>query len=201
MHRFYFPDLNFETEKMEIRDKDEIHHLKNVLRLKSGDEIVVFNGQGIEAGGEIVSVMERSVSVVISKVKELIKEGPLITLVCAIPKKAKIEFIIEKATELGVDRVIPLITKRTEMKLSRLVLNQKQKRWQAIAINAAKQSKRATVPQIVPAVSLLEAFPLTSYAVKIIGSLQEERKTLFDVLQGNKNGAYLPAVLLRKYPR
>ena len=91
--------------------------MRNVLRLKKGDTLTIFNDQGEEATGRIDNIQLTKVTVAIESVRKEGADIPVIILACAIPKKSKFELIIEKATELGVDEIIPLKTKRTEMEL------------------------------------------------------------------------------------
>lgn len=157
MHRFFCPQANFDARLAEITDKKEIHHLKDVLRLKSGDTIVIFDGKGREADAEISSIGQNLVSLKVKHVRSEDSNAVSILLACALPKKAKFETIIEKCTELGVDEIIPLITQRTEVRLTAERMLNKISRFQSVAVNAAKQSCRKTVPILHPAMNLKEA--------------------------------------------
>ncbi len=150
MHRFYCPQLNLDNPQVLITDPKELHHLRNVLRLKRGDTLTVFNNQGEEATGRIDNVQLTKVTVAIESVRKDKPDFPVIVLACAIPKKSKFESIIEKATELGVDEIIPLKTKRTQIELKGERLVKKIVRYQDVAVNAAKQSQRLRVPVIRP---------------------------------------------------
>ena len=134
----------------------QLHHLKNVLRAKQGTRISLLNGTGQEAEGEIISITSKLAEVKILSCVKIESPHPDIILACAIPKKSKFETIIEKATELGVSAIIPLNTKRTEVNLSGDRLKTKIIRYQTIALNAAKQSKRSTIPEIRPIATLEE---------------------------------------------
>jgi len=134
-----------------ISDQQEIHHLLDVLRLKEEDLICIFNGRGQEAACRITKLSRKIVETkMISLKKNKPKKKASIILACAIPKKAKFELVIEKCTELGVDEIIPLKTKRTEVHLNKEKAQKKSLRYQTVAINAVKQSKRVTVPRIHP---------------------------------------------------
>lgn len=111
---------------------------------------------------------------------------PVIVLACAIPEKSKFELIIEKATELGVDEIIPLKTKRTEMKLKGDRLRRTVARYQDVAVNAAKRSQRSRVPVIHPIAdlaSVLKFFP--EETTLFIPSLPEggERKNILEAFK------------------
>jgi len=103
MHRFYCPEADFSSKHILIIDKDELHHLRDVLRLKKGDEVYLFDGKGREASGNLLTVTSKEANVQIHSVTQFERKDPLIILACAPPKKSKFELIIEKATELGVD--------------------------------------------------------------------------------------------------
>ncbi|HOW36257.1 MAG TPA: RsmE family RNA methyltransferase [Candidatus Omnitrophota bacterium] len=156
MHRFFCPQAKFDSGVAEITDKKEIHHLRDVLRLKVGDAVVIFDGKGGEADAEILSNREDLVALKINHIRGETPKALSILLACAIPKKSKFETIIEKCTELGVDEIIPLITQRTEVRLTPERALSKISRFQSIAVNAAKQSCRKTVPIIHPAMSIKE---------------------------------------------
>jgi len=150
MHRFYSPDSHFDLKELIIKEKNELHHLKNVLRLTIGDHIKIFNGTTQEAIGEISTITPSQVCLQIKSIQKTERRKTTITLACAIPKKSKFELIIEKTTELGVDEIIPLKTSRTEINIPKERLHKKNLRYKTVAINAAKQSNRNTIPIIHP---------------------------------------------------
>jgi len=149
MPRFLSEQLDLNSQSATITDSKEIHHIKNVLRLKPGDSLSIFDGRGKEAFGEITQINTNIITIKIKNKKN--QDSVLktqVTLACAIPKKAKFETIIEKCTELGIYEIIPLITKRTEVRLPPPKRDHKAKRYRTVAVNAAKQSQRRTVPII-----------------------------------------------------
>ncbi|MDP8264160.1 MAG: RsmE family RNA methyltransferase [Candidatus Aceula lacicola] len=181
MNRFLCRNLKKET--CEILDKKEIHHLKDVLRLKKGKNISIFDGYNTTAVGKIIEISNKSIKVKILEKTTKQRNKTLIILACAIPKKSKFEFIIEKCTELGIDEIIPLKTKRTEVKLSEDKLKKKAIRFENVSINASKQSKRTTLPKIHPISTLNNSLKhLTENSIGLIGSLEGMRKNLRDVV-------------------
>ena len=111
------------------------------------------------------------------------RTGAKIILACAPPKKGKFEFIIEKCTELGIDEIIPLKTKRTEVVFKDDKMAGKLSRFEAVAVNAAKQSKRAKVPHIYPMKSLPQVLQtLDPKGVHLFPSLHNHSKHITDVL-------------------
>ena len=114
MHRFYCGQADLDRKIIDISDLKEIHHLRNVLRLKLKDQIKIFNNLGEEIVATVVSMTVRSIQIRKDYDVPALKQKEVeIVLACAIPKKAKFESIIEKCTELGVDQIIPVITQRT----------------------------------------------------------------------------------------
>ena len=148
MHRFYSANVNFYQKQLTITDSDEIHHIKDVLRLKKGAVIQIFNGQNQEADVVIDTFSQEGLVVSVRSIREASLNKSRIILACAPPKKDKFEWIIEKCTELGVDEIIPIKTKRGEVFFSKEKMAGKLLRFQKVALNAAKQSKRTAIPRI-----------------------------------------------------
>lgn len=184
MHRFFYPQAGFSCPQIVLTDKAEIHHLCDVLRLKKDDLIFVFNEKNEEAQGKILSITPQEVIIQIQKVRSGSIKLPRIILACALPKKGKFELIIEKVTELGVDEIIPMVTKRTEFFLEGKRLEQKLARFKTVALNAAKQCQRTSIPAIHPITSFKDALVLlTKTSTVFIPSLLLERKNILKALQ------------------
>lgn len=150
MHRFFVPNADLNHKHLTITENKEIHHLTHVLRLKTGDTIIIFNGKGQEALAQIKGLNPNRIELaLVAPVKESPHNAITLTLACAIPKKAKFETIIEKCTELGVDRIIPVLTQRTEIHLTGQRQEKKQQRYATVAINAAKQCQRNFCPALI----------------------------------------------------
>lgn len=183
MHRFYCPNVDFSPAKVSIINPGEIHHLTRVLRLGQGDTIEIFNGSGDEITGVIDTVSAIEVQVSIIERRKQKGMSAMITLACAVPKKAKFEWIIEKCTELGVDEIIPVRTSRTEVIIREDRMERKSSRYQTVAVNAAKQSARTTVPVVHPQRSLKEVVgSFDDRSLRVICALTGSRKSLRDVL-------------------
>lgn len=157
MHRFYTPQLTTETRRLDISTPGEIHHIRDVLRLRSGDVLELINGKGSLARGRIKNISSVAVQVEITDIREEIPRLPHLILACAIPKKGKFETIIEKTTELGVDEIIPLQTQNSDVLIKPEKTAHKQARYIQVAVNAAKQCQRSTVPAIHPPTPFNEA--------------------------------------------
>jgi 16S rRNA (uracil1498-N3)-methyltransferase len=147
MHRFYCSPQDIKADTISIKDK-EAHHIAKVMRLKEKDAVVVFDGKGKEYVGFIQKVLPKEVMVKIQEVKSLHQElrYPKITLAIALPKKGKMDYIIEKCTELGVDTIIPIRTERTIVSPKEDKKSNRIARWEKIAIEASKQSRRTVLP-------------------------------------------------------
>ncbi len=151
MYRFYCPiELSHKTH-LSICKKDfprEFHHLKNVLRLKKGCVIRVFNGKGEETIGKIHSISANTTEILITDyMLEKRKKIP-ITLACAVPKRSKFDLILEKCSELDVDKIVPLITQHTEWKNPHQRFKKKNNHYREIMVAAAKQCGRKWLPEI-----------------------------------------------------
>jgi 16S rRNA (uracil1498-N3)-methyltransferase len=195
MYRFYCADADFARSSITISESHEIHHIKDVLRLQKGSLIQIFNGFSEEADGLIEEIREDAIVVRVKAVRKNEREQAKIILACAPPKKGKFEFIIEKCTELGVDEIIPLKTKRSAVVFDAERMTAKLSRFEAVAVNAAKQSKRTRVPQISPMTSLPEVLQnLDPNGVHLFPSLHNHPQHMADVLL--KAGKSRPVTLL-----
>ncbi|MEO8433310.1 MAG: 16S rRNA (uracil(1498)-N(3))-methyltransferase [Pyrinomonadaceae bacterium] len=150
--RFFAPPGAFDANaKIVSLAGDESRHLRDVLRLSRGDEVFVFDGQGHEYQC-VVDDFGRDSSTLrlIDEVEPASPESPLkLTLAVALLKGEKFDLLVQKATELGVLRVVPVITTRADVRLRDSADAQKRvMRWQRIALEAAKQSGRALVPEV-----------------------------------------------------
>lgn len=154
-----------EPEQINTNDKSviimgpDVNHIKNVLRMRVGEEISVSNGQdGCEYRCGIVGFTEESVLCELRFVKEDGVELPVkVTLYQGLPKGDKMELIIQKAVELGVYEIVPVACKRCVVKLDARKAEAKLSRWQSIAEAAAKQSRRGIIPRICPVMSFDQA--------------------------------------------
>lgn len=127
-------------------------HVARVLRLAAGDAITLFNGDGSDYPSTIQSAGKREVVVQIHAAHVLDNESPLpLTLAQGVARGEKMDLIVQKATELGVTRIVPLLTERSEVKLDPARAEKRLAHWRAVAASACEQSGRARVPEITPA--------------------------------------------------
>jgi len=182
LYQFRIPkDLN--TDSLEILGK-EAHHIANVLRLKEGTTVGLFDGFGYKAIGSILSVTSDRVLVELTNDRVANTEPPVeITLYQALPKKDKLELIIQKATELGVTNIVPIITKRTIVNIDGEKSKKKVERWNKIAQEACKQSGRAYVPQISEPISFKNVFCDLKTELNLMPYEAETEKSLKQVLK------------------
>jgi 16S rRNA (uracil1498-N3)-methyltransferase len=130
-------------------------HVARVLRLLPGDAITLFNGDGCDYRSLILVANKREVSVRVESAHPVDNESPLaLTLAQGIARGEKMDWIVQKATELGVVRIVPLLTERSEVRLDTERAQKRLARWRTVAISACEQSGRARVPRIDPALSL-----------------------------------------------
>jgi len=124
-------------------------HLAKVLRARSGDEVVLFNGDGREFTGAIEKVQGTRVSASIGAARSIDRESPFqLTLVQCVPRGDRMDFIVQKATELGVVRIVPVLSQRSVVRLDASQSASKQAHWRAVAVSACEQSGRNRVPSV-----------------------------------------------------
>jgi 16S rRNA (uracil1498-N3)-methyltransferase len=130
-------------------------HVARVLRLTTGAPITLFNGDGVDYPSVIQAVGKRDVTVQVEAALPLANESPLpLTLAQGVARGEKMDLIMQKATELGVARIVPLLTERSEVKLDAGRAEKRLAHWQAVVASACEQSGRARLPEVLPAVPL-----------------------------------------------
>lgn len=138
-------------------------HAARVLRLAAGDPLTLFNGDGSDYQANICAIDKRTVTVRITSRRALQNESPLpLVLAQGIARGDKMDLIVQKATELGVSGIVPLLTERSEVKFDPLRAQKRLSHWRAVAASACEQSGRARIPRIRPATTLpawLDALP------------------------------------------
>ena len=191
MYQFFVEPSQIQGNRVIITGKD-VNHIKNVLRMKPGEEIAVSNGcDGKEYRCGITELSEDEILCELQSVKEEGMELPSkIYLFQGLPKVDKMELIIQKAVELGVYEIIPMASKRAVVKLDEKKAKSKILRWQGIAEAAAKQSKRGIIPQIKDVMSFKEAITYSNCAeVKLIPyELAEGMSRTKEIIEGIKPG-------------
>jgi len=183
MRRFFIDKESIKANKVIIKDK-EAHHIKDVIRLKQGDRLL-----GLDGTGKTYTLCIRKIGAIIEadieKVSIQSTAMPRILLACAMPKKGKIDYIIEKATELGVSDIVAMATERTIVKIDNKNRTAKQKRWERIVVEASKQCGRDRLPKVYEAMNFKEAVKLAEgldYKTKILPCLCEGRTDIGEAI-------------------
>jgi 16S rRNA (uracil1498-N3)-methyltransferase len=183
MNRFYVDRPEDGTAF--IRDADQFHHLKNVLRLKVNDAVAAFDSEGNEYIGNITAIEKKQAVIKVTSYGHARRRQFKVAIACAVPKGERMEDVIDQLTQLGVERIIPLMTERVVVRLDNEKKEARLKRWQKIARSAAVQSRRNTLPVIEPVTDFFDAVPLFKDCdLKLIPHLEGERKLIRDVLAG-----------------
>ncbi len=184
---------------VEIRlSPEESHHLVTVNRCGRGDPVIAFDGQG---GEWVTECVDASRSATVLRVKSARPAAPRvyeITLGQALPKGSTMDDIIRQATEVGVTRIIPLLSERTQVHLDGERQDKKLEKWRTAAIEAAKQCGNPWLPEIAPIQSLASFIPTAAgYDLKLIASLHAGATTLKSALahHGARHGAAPKKVL------
>ena len=191
MYHFFVSEEQINGENAYIEGSD-VNHIANVLRMKSGEELLISVKGDWDYLCKIVDIETDRVNL---KVLESMEQRELpvnITLLQGIPKSDKLEMIIQKAVELGVSEIIPVKTKRVVVKIDEKKVDTKVNRWNAIAESAAKQSKRSIVPKVYEPMSIDNALEIVKdFGVKLIpyenaDSIEKTRRIL-DNMDKTKN--------------
>ena len=190
MHRLYCPSQNISDNKIIIDNKDQVHHAKNVLRLQVNEEVVIFDDKGNEYRSVLDKLSPKSMIFKVKDKKNFILNPSKIkiTVACAIPKDSRMDEIIDKLTQLGAQRIIPLETERVIVKLDKHKKILRQERWKKIALNASLQSQRNTLPILEPIKKIGQLLSDSgSFDLKLIPTLTGERKPLKEILKESKS--------------
>jgi 16S rRNA (uracil1498-N3)-methyltransferase len=183
MQRYFVePDL-FSHDEISIVG-DDVHHIVNVMRAKEGDEILVSDGAGRSAKARLIRLSAKEVTAQVLELLEEQCELPIrVTIGQGLPKGEKMEWILQKGTELGAYSFFPFSSERTIVKLDAKKEAKKLERWRKIVKEAAEQSHRAVLPKLLPPVSFREALKAAdSYTRCCIAYEKEGGTTLHQVL-------------------
>lgn len=184
MRRFFLEDIDGAAKEAGITGEEFIH-LKKVLRLGPGDSVAIFNGKGLELMGRIESVGQRSAIISIEGVSKKAVESALdLVLLQGLLKGDRPEFIVQKATELGLTGVCFYTTARTVPRIDGEGAEKKLLRWKKAAIEAAKQCGRTTLPVITLAPGLKEAVQGFEAELKILLWEKEGAACLKELFSG-----------------
>jgi len=189
MTRFYVPQPKIEEGLLKI-EGSEVRHIRRVLRLKVGDEITVFDGSAKDYEGTIVEQGSTSVAIKIKNILSPQRESPLkVTLAQSLLKGEKMDYLIQKVTELGINEIIPFFSSRSVPLLEKKGRLKRYHRWEKIAIEASKQCGRGMIPQIEPLKDFSEMLRIVSFDSLPLILCEKEGERLKEVLKGLKEGA------------
>ncbi len=181
MHRFFIPQLY--NEEMSITGVDA-KHIGKVLRMQPGDKLQIVSDDGVSALAEVASITESTVTVrCLEVLAESHEPAVKITLAQGLAKGEKMDFIIQKAVELGAYSIVPVAMEHSVVRLDGAKADKKVERWQKIAEAAAKQSKRDIIPQVQAVQSVSQMLANNNCKTKIIAYECEDRMSLKTALR------------------
>lgn len=181
MHRFFIPQLY--NEEMSITGVDA-KHIGKVLRMQPGDKLQIVSDDGVSALAEITAISESTVTVhCLEVLAESHEPAVKITLAQGLAKGEKMDFIIQKAVELGAYSIVPVAMEHSVVRLDGAKADKKVERWQKIAEAAAKQSKRDIIPQVQAVQSVSQMLANNNCKTKIIAYECEDRMSLKTALR------------------
>ena len=197
MYRFFVEPSQIKDNQICINGSD-VNHIKNVLRMKLKEEILISSGEDKEYTCYIEEIGEEEILAHIMYVQEAGYElSSKIYLFQGLPKGDKMELIVQKAVELGVCEVIPVAMKRSVVKLDQKKAQKKCARWQEIARSAAKQAGRGYIPKVHEVLSYREALAYSEQLDRVLlpyelaEGMKETKKVITSILPGQSVGIYI----------
>ena len=178
-----FVDAPLTTGALLTLPDDQAQHVARVLRAKAGDPLIVFNGRGGEFAASVESLQRKSVTVRIGAFAAIERESPLdTTLLQGIARGDKMDQILQKATELGVTRVIPVLTARSNVRLDADAAHRKQQHWQGVVIAACEQCGRNRIPEVATPLDLEQALAAGTSSLRLLLAPVDQATTLQQLL-------------------
>ena len=197
MYRFFVEPAQVGEKEIIITGSD-VNHIKNVLRMKPEETILISSGESLEYTCYIRELKEEEIIAHIMYVQESGYELPSrLYLFQGLPKSDKMELIIQKAVELGVHEIIPVASKRAVVKLDEKKEEKKRTRWQAISESAAKQSKRMYVPEVKKVMSFSQAveyagqLDVVLVPYELAKGMGETREIIGQIKKGQSVGIFI----------
>jgi 16S rRNA (uracil1498-N3)-methyltransferase len=144
-----YVDTQLQSGSIVELPRETAQHLAKVLRARSGDQLILFNGDGREFAGAIDGIRGSRVTAAVGESTNVDRESPLsVTLIQCIPRGDRMDFIVQKATELGVRRIVPVLSQRSVVRLDADQAESKATHWRAVAVSACEQCGRARLPML-----------------------------------------------------
>lgn len=148
MQRFFVSSKDRQADKLILNDLKIIHHARDVLRLKAGEMLTVIDQKGTLFECRIEELSDKAVLKIIKETLPGLEDKMRISVACAIPKRAKMDDIVDKLTQLGVEEIIPFICERVVVVMDKKKRHLRWERWRKIAESASQQSQRSRIPII-----------------------------------------------------
>ncbi|MCT4613060.1 MAG: 16S rRNA (uracil(1498)-N(3))-methyltransferase [Clostridia bacterium] len=189
MPRYFVEKSNINNNNIKIVGED-VKHISKVLRSKPGDILEVSDGDGMDYEVEVIDVFEKEIETKIISKKENETEPKIrLKLFQALGKSDKMDLVIQKAVELGIDEIYPVVTKYTVVEVKdKKKENKKLERWNKIAESAAKQSGRGKIPEVREILSFKEAIKISRQFDKTIIFYEKEKENTLNKSLGNFTG-------------
>lgn len=185
--RFFLSAADWPPEATEVfLDEAESRHAASVLRVRAGDGVDIFDGAGRVAAAVVMEALRNRVRVRLGAVRRVEAPAARLILAVAVPKGSTMEWIVEKAVELGATEIIPLLTRRTVVRLDRAEGAARQRKWEKVAVEAGKQSGQDWLPRVRPPLTLEEALaaaPPGAFQWPLVASLQPDARPMASVLR------------------
>ncbi len=200
MQRYFIEEAKANSEKTVRVKGDDVHHISRVLRMQAGNKIICCTKDGFEALCEIVEITSDQVECFVLEWMTVNRELPVsLTIASGLPKGDKLEWIVQKGTELGASSFIPFNAARSIVKLESKKIGKKLERWNKIAKEASEQSYRNKIPEVLEPCDFHDLVELAkSYDVKIVAyeesAKQGEKKNLAKAFEELKEGGSLLAI-------
>lgn len=180
-HRFYIPAAGWNLDHL-VLPPEEAHHCLDVMRCAAGDRITVFNGEGLEVEAEITGISRKAVELKSLLVSQTDPPPARLTLGQAIPKGKNMDLIIQKATELGASRIVPLLSERTVVQLDAGELAKKRDKWQRVAVEACKQCGQNWLPVVETPLSVDQFVKKSGSGFRLVAAISPAAQTLRAIL-------------------
>lgn len=196
MPKFFVKD-NQVKEDIIVIENEDVNHIKNVLRMKKDEELqVCVIPKGINYKVKIDSIDKNITCKIIEKIEETTESNVDITIFQGVPKFEKMELIIQKNTEIGVKKIVPVMMERTVVKLNSKDMSKKIERWNKIAEIAAKQSGRDIIPEITNIIKVKD-IPENEFDIVLVAYENEKKTTLKEeLLKLSKENKYKIAIVI-----
>ncbi len=191
---YFFCDIEIDGQDARLSDAEQLHHMRDVLRLKAGEQVAVCDNTGKVFVCTISKLDKQTASLKIESRLPAPPPRARLTIACAVPKQSGMDEIVDKLTQTGVDEIIPLKTGRTIVRMNEGA-ETRLERWRKISRRAAEQSRRRRLPLIAPVMDLAEVLKKSGeYGLKLIPTLEGERKSLKEITAGLTAGTAIALI-------